>query len=251
MGLFSRKKRTTGSAATSAPPATTGERPIEGPAWMSAEDWQGRLDAYRRQNRSDADIRAVVTHLEKRGPSTPRTKAESAARAKSVGAVARSEFMDAETEARALTLDASGLPDARLERERDRLLVCTTLGWVNPRSRTAYRAGLHSFAVAGTSYHQAAVKAGRFSPGTEVLLVREPDNPHDTNAIAVYAHTARRPAGFVPKGQARRLAKLIDAGTDLVAVAVRGSGAGAGAGADSVAPHILVCERRLYDHLTR
>ena len=218
-----------------------------GPSWMSADDWSTRLSAYRQQGRPDTEIRQVINHLQRRGPLKPRTRAESAARARVVGVVATAEYMDPETEGRALAPTASGLPDARLEREQDRLLVTTSLGWVNPRSRTAYRAGLHSFALAGASHHQAAVKAGRFTPGSAVRLVREPDNPHDANAIAVYAGTGRRLAGYVPKGHARRLAALLDAGTDLVAVTVRGCAAGS----DSVTPHVLVCERRLYEHLTR
>lgn len=215
---------------------------------MPAAEWARRLEAYQRQGRTNADILATSQHLEKRGPSKPPTRSESVARAKSTGIVSRVEFMDPDTEARALsTRTASGMPDVRLIRERDRLLVQTPLGWVNPRSRTAYRAGLHSFAVAGTSHHEAAAKAGKFTPGSAVRLVREPNNPYDTNAIAVYADTGRRVVGYVPKGQARRLAKLMDAGTALVAVSVRGSGAGS----DGVRPHVLVCEPRLYEHLTR
>lgn len=248
MGLFRRKRADPRGPAPRVAADVQMPASVEvGPSWMSAEDWSTRLSAYRRQGRSDAQIRQEINHLQRRGPLKPRTRAESAARARAAGTVARAEYLDSETEARALAPLASGLPNARLERERDRLLVVTSLGWVNPRSRTAYRAGLHSFAVAGASYHRAAVKAGRFTPGSPVRLVREHDNPHDPNAIAVYADTGRRPAGYVPKGQARRLAALLDAGTDLVAVTVRGSAAGS----DSVTPHVLVCERRLYEHLTR
>lgn len=248
MGFFRRKRPDLGNDESHAAPAKSGSSSVEtGPSWMPVDEWQRRLTAYRSQGRSDVEIRGIVIHLERRGPQKSRTRAESAARARSVGVVARAEYMDPETEARALAAGVSGLPEARLERERDRLLVVTSLGWVNPRSRTAYRAGLHSFAVAGTSYHQAAVKAGEFTPGAPVRLVREPDNVHDANAIAVYAESGRRAAGYVPKGQARRLAALLDAGTDLIAVAVRGSGPGS----VGTRPHVLVCERGLYDHLTR
>ena len=51
----------------------------------------------------------------------------------------------------------------------------------------------------------------------------------------------------MPKGYAKRLAPLVDGGADLVAISVRGSGSGS----DNVTPHVLVCERALYDHLTR
>lgn len=251
MGLFRRRRRNDRAREVkpaASPPPPSSLRSVEaGPSWMPAEDWRGRLVAYRRQGRTDADIRSVILHLERRGPSKPRTKAETAARARSMGYVARAEFMDAETEARALEPGPDGLPAARLTRERDRLLVTTRLGWVNPKSRTSWRYGLHSFALRGTGHYAAAVKAGRFTPGSPVRLVREPENEYDSNAIAVYAERGRNVAGYVPKGQAKRLAKMIDAGTDLVAVSVRGSGAGS----DSVAPVVLVCERRLYEHLSR
>jgi hypothetical protein len=40
---------------------------------------------------------------------------------------------------------------------------------------------------------------------------------------------------------------LLDAGADLVAISVRGSGRGT----DGTVPHILICERAHFDHLTR
>lgn len=248
MGLFRRKRRVEPARAPARVPAQAAPRNVDGgPSWMPAAEWERRLVAHQRQGRSDADIRATSQHLEKRGPSKPPTRSQSVARARSTGIVSRVEFMDPDTEARALSTTSSWMPDVRLIRERDRLLVQTPLGWVNPRSRTAYRVGVHSFAVAGTSHHEAAAKAGKFTPGSAVRLVREPDNPYDTNAVAVYAETGRRVVGYVPKGQARRLAKLMDAGTALVAVSVRGSGAGS----DGARPHVLVCEPRLYEHLTR
>ena len=190
----------------------------------------------------------ISAHLERRGPRKPRSAGESAARAASLGMVSRAEYLGPEEEVRALGPGPDGLPDARLERVRDLLLVVTPHGWINPRSRTAAsRAGLWSFALRGGGYHASALKRGDFRPGAEVRLVREPDNPHDPNAIAVYAAGARDPSGYVPRGYAKRLAKLIDGGADLVALSVRGPGRGS----DSTTPHLLICERRLYEHLTR
>lgn len=78
-------------------------------------------------------------------------------------------------------------------------------------------------------------------------LVREPDNKHDPNAIAIYAEGARNKAGYVPAARAKTLARLLDGGTDLVAISVRGSGHGT----DGTVPHILICDRKLFDHLNR
>ena len=175
-----------------------------------------------------------------------RTPADQIARAKSVGLVARAEYLGPEGEARALRQGPNGLIDARLERVRDRLLVVTPLGWINPKSRTAHRAGLHSFQIKGTSHYKGST-TGRFTPGARLRLVREPHNPHDPNAIAIFAMNDRHKAGYVPARRAKRLAQLMDTGVELVGISVRG----AGPGRNSTIPQVLICERRLFDHLTR
>lgn len=118
---------------------------------------------------------------------------------------------------------------------------------MNPKSRSAHKAGLHSFQLRGSSHCQAALKAGRLIPGSPVKLVRDPANPHDPNAIAIYADGARNRAGYVPAARAKILARLLDGGADLVAISVRGSGRGT----DGTVPRILICERALFDHLSR
>lgn len=176
-----------------------------------------------------------------------RSAREAARRAQSFGVVHRSEYLPAEDEEAVLAAGPDGLPNVHLERVRDRMLIVSRKGWVNPRSRNLHRFGLFTFLLAGTTHHAAAVKAGRFTPGAEVELVREPDNPHDKNAVAVRAIPGRAMAGYVPATQARRLAKLMDSGVALVAVSTRG----ASAGRDGVTPQILVCDERLMKHLRR
>jgi hypothetical protein len=99
----------------------------------------------------------------------------------------------------------------------------------------------------GNSYHEGAVRRGDFAPGAPLRLVREPDNRHDPHAIAVFARGAQQLSGYVPRGYAKRLAKLLDAGADMVAVSTRGDGPGR----DDVTPQVLVCERALWNHLNR
>ena len=50
---------------------------------------------------------------------------------------------------------------------------------------------------------------------TVVELVREPDNPHDANAVAVHVNGVK--CGFVPAAQAVRLAEDIDGGKTVTA----------------------------------
>ncbi len=47
-------------------------------------------------------------------------------------------------------------------------------------------------------------------PGEPLTLQRQPDNPHDANAVAVLA--GRHIIGFIPRADAHQVAALIDAG---------------------------------------
>lgn len=217
------------------------------PTWMFEDEWAEKVAAYRGQGRTAEEIREIAEYLARRGPQWPPTFAERRDRAERLGMVIREEYMSPEHEALALEPGPDGFPDAWLERVRDRLLVVTPDGWVNPKSRTAAsRAGIWSFALRGTDHHESAARRGDFTPGARVRLVREPDNPHDPNAIAVYAESALL-AGYVSRGYAKRLAKLMDSGADMVAVSARG----ARPGHANVSPQVLAVERALWVHLNR
>ena len=142
---------------------------------------------------------------------------------------------------------AAGIQSSELVRERNRLVVVTEFGMLNPRSTQAYRLGLFSFLIRGTGYYRQAVKAGNFTPGAPVRLEREPANVHDPNAIAVYAKGAHQLSGYVNKQRAKRLSVLMDSGADILAISVRGDGAGR----EGEVPHVLACERHIMEHLTR
>ena len=142
---------------------------------------------------------------------------------------------------------AAGIGSSKLVRERDRLVIVTEYGMLNPKSTQAYRLGIFSFQLRGTAYYPNAVKAGRLTPGAPLRLVREPANAHDTNAIAVYAEGAYQQVGYVNKQRAKRLAALMDSGADVAAISLRG----AGSGREGEVPYVLACERHIMDHLTR
>lgn len=63
--------------------------------------------------------------------------------------------------------------------------------------------------------------------GTEVELVREPDNPYDSNAVLVFAPVPSQgeipvAIGYLAKGAASRVARDMDAGRALRGVFVGG-----------------------------
>ncbi len=79
--------------------------------------------------------------------------------------------------------------------------------------------------AAGTSFENRQERLSflkQFSPeNLSVTLEREPDNRYDPNAIriVVHIHSIRRRTviGYVPKGLARELAKVIDMGIQVKA----------------------------------
>ena len=70
--------------------------------------------------------------------------------------------------------------------------------WEDPRLRVV--------AVAGVSFRADDVRDGSFDPGNRLALVREPDNEHDPNAIAVWNAERTLQAGYVPREVASELA---------------------------------------------
>ena len=62
--------------------------------------------------------------------------------------------------------------------------------WDDPRVRVVK--------LAGASYRADALQDDAFAPGRRLALVREPENEHDPNAVAVYDAERRLQAGYVP-----------------------------------------------------
>ena len=59
--------------------------------------------------------------------------------------------------------------------------------------------------VAGASYRLDALQDEGFAPGERLALVREPDNEHDPNAVAIRDERRRLQAGYVPADAAPEL----------------------------------------------
>jgi HIRAN domain len=54
-------------------------------------------------------------------------------------------------------------------------------------------------AVAGVSFRPESVADASFDPGRRVMLVPEPENEHDANAVAVWNEARTLQAGYVPR----------------------------------------------------
>ena len=69
--------------------------------------------------------------------------------------------------------------------------------WTDPRLRVV--------PVAGVTFRPGAVEDESFEPGRRLSLVREPDNEHDPNAVAVWNAERSLQAGYVPRDVAPEL----------------------------------------------
>jgi hypothetical protein len=72
--------------------------------------------------------------------------------------------------------------------------------------------------IVGTKYRGPAAIAvlGRLRPGDRLRLVREPENPHDPDAVAVYSGTMH--IGYIPRGVNREVADAIMRADSVAAV---------------------------------
>jgi hypothetical protein len=127
-------------------------------------------------------------------------------------------------------IGAGGMPALRLIPYRDtygeyvlRLCEDRTGLLVGPSDRRLSRIGIYISQLRGENYHLAQCRDGDFHPGQPVRLVREPDNPYDPNAVAVYDATGEHMAAYVNRQKAKMLAKLIDSAAEIEAISIRGT----------------------------
>ncbi len=114
-----------------------------------------------------------------------------------------------------LSMRRDGMPPLCLVRYRGALWLRedSTGLLVNVGNRKLRQLGIWSATVRGTKYYdQRNVRIG------PVALVREPDNPHDKNAVSIQARGAS--IGHFNKQMAPGVAKVLDSGQELTAYVV-------------------------------
>ena len=71
------------------------------------------------------------------------------------------------------------------------------------------------------AHHADALASDAAAPGRPLELRRDPDNPHDPNAIAVHPAGGGEQLGWVPRELAAELAPELDAGQPWSAIVLR------------------------------
>lgn len=69
--------------------------------------------------------------------------------------------------------------------------------------------------IAGFQFHRGDAIWSSLDVGEELALVRESSNDHDADAVAVYFHEQK--LGYVPRGDNRAVAQMLDSGESLEA----------------------------------
>ncbi|MGZ0069014.1 HIRAN domain-containing protein [Microbacterium arborescens] len=143
-----------------------------------------------------------------------------------------SPYLSAPEQVELLRLDEDSLPNLRLQQYRGEwwLAETSTGRLVNAGSRELKRLGIWSVRVRGDEYAPGQLLHGR------VELVREPQNEHDSNAVAIVQNGVR--CGYWNKGGARSLSKVLDNGTELVGYAI-----------STDPPKVIACDAGTLDHL--
>ena len=73
--------------------------------------------------------------------------------------------------------------------------------------------------VAGFQFHRGEAVWQALTVGEPLVLVREPNNSHDANAVAVYFQKDK--LGYVPRGENSAIAQMLDRGERLSATISR------------------------------
>lgn len=99
----------------------------------------------------------------------------------------------------------------------------------NKASGQIYKLGVFTCSLRGGSHYEKALRAADTRPLRPAMLVREPGNQYDRNAVAIHAPDAGL-IGYVNKQNAARLAKHMDSGEEYSAMFTCGNAPGAGNG---------------------
>ncbi|MFL6580534.1 MAG: HIRAN domain-containing protein [Burkholderiales bacterium] len=93
--------------------------------------------------------------------------------------------------------------------------ACTLPHAAQPTTRIL----IQSSPVAGFQFHEGKQLWNELKVGDVLMLVREPDNPHDARAVRV--HWNGHLLGYVPRAQNDAVARQLDRGNKLEARIVR------------------------------
>jgi hypothetical protein len=95
------------------------------------------------------------------------------------------------------------------------LLTISLALWLTAAQAESIRMLIQNSPLAGSQYYALADFWMEIKQGDALEMIREPDNPHDRNAIRIEWRGHK--VGYVPRAQNRAVAAAMDAGVRLTA----------------------------------
>jgi hypothetical protein len=95
-------------------------------------------------------------------------------------------------------------------------LAAAGFGLIGRRTASTRPLRLLDCPIAGFRYHDGPMLEKRLRPRTPLRIVREPENPHDRRAIALYTEDGAK-LGYIPKWLNPVPADMLDRGEHLTA----------------------------------
>ena len=141
-----------------------------------------------------------------------------------------SDFLQPEHQLDLVTISGDGNTNLKLALFNGQLVLEAPNGILpNKASGQIYKLGVFTCPLRGGSHYEEALRAADTRPLRPAMLVREPGNQYDRNAVAIHAPNAGL-IGYVNKQNAARLAKHMDSGEEYSAMFTCGNAPGAGNG---------------------
>lgn len=107
------------------------------------------------------------------------------------------------------------MPSALMRRLAGSLLPVLLSGWLGLAGAQQLRVLVQSSPLAGYQFHDGGEVWNQLRVGDALRLVREPDNPHDPNAVRVEWHGHQ--LGYLPRAENREIAAELDRGSAVEA----------------------------------
>jgi hypothetical protein len=134
----------------------------------------------------------------------------------------RAGYISAEVAKDQLAPGPDGMPPLKLVSSKNGLDLALPSGQLIDYKILALRHfKIFAFRVVGMGYYESPEKPFKLRNGQRVGLVREPENEHDPNAVAITIGRPGRKIGYVNKQRARWVAELLDDGQDLDALVIQ------------------------------
>jgi hypothetical protein len=163
------------------------------------------------------------------GPPAVRNYEAEKAKAAAAGQSAKSfraGYVPPASAKRQLVAGADGRPPLRLVPSNNGLDLALPDGELVDYKILALRHfQIFAFRLVGMGFYEDPNEPFKFRNGQRVQAVREPDNEHDVNAVAIYTGRPAKKIGYVNKQRASWVAKLLDAGQELDGIIIQSKAA--------------------------